>query len=149
VRGKKTGKELASRLRLNREAQINGAFDHVGADVATQALRSGQAGLASTAGGLAKARAQAQLQLMGNPEIEGMQMAQEYNQNDTNNTANLYSTMASRAANIDNSSYNPSSVAQNAGSALAAARGLASSSSAAGASWHWYCCWWPTGDCYS
>ena len=119
------GSDLASSLRLSREKAVNQGFDEVSRSIGTQALRSGASGGSALAASLAKQRAQAIAQTIGNPDIEGMQAAAEMNSGKRNELGNLYNVMASRASAAPVSSFNPTGTAVNASSALAAARGLA------------------------
>jgi hypothetical protein len=123
------GSDLASSLRLSREKAVNQGFDDVSRSIGTQALRSGASGGSALAASLAKQRAQAIAQTIGNPDIEGMQAAAEMNSNKRSELGNLYNVMASRASGAPVGSFSPTGTAVNASSALAAARGLAGQSS--------------------
>ena len=85
-------------LRLAREQAVSQGFDDVSNALSTQAIRSGSGGLAEIGNTLAKARAQAIAQTMGNPDLEGRQISQQMNTNSANDTANLYNQFATRAS---------------------------------------------------
>jgi hypothetical protein len=115
------GNDLAATLRGARAGAVNASFDSIGNDIATQSLRSGATG-AGAASQLAKARAQAMAQMMGNPELEGMQLADDINASRQGNAINNYSAMATRASNAQGFSPGTSSVAPTLNAALQSAR---------------------------
>lgn len=123
------GSDLASSLRLSRENAVNKGFDTVSASLGTQALRSGASGGAALAGALAKQRGQAIAQTMGNPDIEGMQLADSTNADRLNSTGNIYNMLASRASGGGDTTFNPTQVGSNLAQTLANARSLSSSAS--------------------
>lgn len=116
-----SGNQLASSLRSARTAAVNAQFDDVGNAMSTQALRSGANG-AGAMSQLARARAKAMAEGMGNPEIEGMQLADDVNASRLSNRINNYSAMATRASNADGFSPGTSSVAPTLAGALSNAR---------------------------
>ena len=126
--GKYDAGQLESSLRLARQGYVNNAFDDVASNVATQTLRSGATGAEAGQGRLAAARAKALAEVMGNPNIEGMQMADDMNGKSFGGLADRYNLMASRASNIGDAPFNPSGVASNSGQTLASARALAGNS---------------------
>lgn len=119
--GQRKEGNIAGLLRSSRERAVNQGFDEIGANVATQALRSGSDG-AGAAASLAKARAQAIAQTMGNPELEAMGITDDLNSNRTASTMNNYGAMAGRAANIGGFSP-PQSIAPTLNASLATSRG--------------------------
>ena len=119
---------IASSLRLARQGYVNDAFDDVASNVATQTLRSGATGAAAGQGRLAAARAKAMAEVMGNPDLEGMQEAERMNSGRMSDTVNRYNQFASRASNISDAAFNPSNVGSNSGQTLSAARALAGNS---------------------
>lgn len=98
--GKRNSSDIAGMLRTSRTNAVNQGFDEVGASVGTQALRSGSNG-AGAAAQLAAARARAIAQVMGTPELEGIQMADDLNANKDANKINNYGALASRATASD------------------------------------------------
>lgn len=123
------GSDLASSLRLGRENAVNKGFDAVSSSLGTQALRSGATGGAAIAAQLAKQRSQAIAGVMGNPDIEGMQLADQTNQGRLGTQSSLYALMAGRAAGAPNMQFNPVNNAANASGALGTALNSAASAS--------------------
>lgn len=124
---------IAAALRSSRRDAVNTAFDDVSSNFTTQALRSGVTGQAGAQSRVATARARALAQMMGTPEVEGMQIAQELNSGDLIDRANLLNTTSARASNIGNASFNPSTLNSALATAMSAQRGGAvNASSAAG-----------------
>lgn len=96
-KGNTTPGQIASSLRLSRNAAVDHAFDDTQTALTTQALRTGT-GVSGIGAGLAKSRAAALAQIMGNPELEGMQASRDFNATDLSNSINNYGTVANRAA---------------------------------------------------
>jgi hypothetical protein len=109
--GARKPEEIASLLRMSRTQAVNGAFDQVGTAAATQAQRSGATAAAGQQGRLAQARAQAMAQIMGTPEVEGIQAADDLQANKQGNGLNNYNLMAGRASSGAGFGYTPTSVA--------------------------------------
>lgn len=117
----------AGQLRLARERAVTQGLDDVSSALSTQAMRSGAGNLDQIAGALAKQRSKLIAQTMGSPELEGRQMAEQMNTEKLMNTANLYGLYAGRAANGANGPTNIPNIGTQTGTALAQARGAASS----------------------
>lgn len=118
--------DIASSLRLARERAVTQGFDDVSNTLATQALRSGAGGMDRLGTALARARAREIAATMGNPELEGRQIARQFNAEDLTNATNQYGLYAARASNPGTAPYNIPNVAGGANSALAGARASAS-----------------------
>lgn len=116
---------LASALSLARTEAVNNGFDSAQRGVNTQALRSGATGMAGAASALGRARSQTLAEARGNPEIEGLQMADQMNNNNLGAAADRYNMFATRGANIDNVAMNPSGVGSALSGALAGQKQLA------------------------
>jgi len=119
------GADLASSLRLSREKAVNDGFDTISNNLGTQALRSGITSGGALAGALAKQRSQTLAQTMGNPDLEGIQLADEINQSRTGNSFNLYNAMAGRAAGAPIQSFNPVGISQQLTNSLNTSRSAA------------------------
>jgi hypothetical protein len=91
--------DMANSLRLAREQAVSQGFDDVSNTLSLQAIRSGAGGLDRIGNALGRARAQAIAQTMGNPELEGRQLAEQFNQQRLGTNANLYNMFATRASN--------------------------------------------------
>lgn len=112
--------DLAGSLAYNRQRAVNAGFEPVASAITTQSLRSGSnSGIAL--GNLAKARAKAMEGALGNPTIEGIQMADSINSGKLNNLTSNYNTYANRAMG-NPASFNPTNIGAQASSGLAAAR---------------------------
>lgn len=125
------GSDLASSLRLSRQNAVNNGFDQVSNALTTQALRSGATGGTALLGALGKQRAQALAATMGNPDLEGMQLADDINNSRINTSFNLYNALAGRASGAPIQAFNPVSTANTASSSLANARSAAQQGAAA------------------
>lgn len=123
---------LAAALSLSRRDAVNNSFDSVGANLATQALRTG-GGIERIGGELGRARARAYSEVMGSPQIEAMQMAQDMNNADIGMASDLYGAMASRAANINDMTVAPPQVGQALAGAMSGARNVGVNAPIAGA----------------
>lgn len=88
--------DVASSLRLSRQGAINAGFDQTQTALNTQQLRTGT-GVGTAGAQLAKARANAIAQDMGNPDLEGLQLSKDLNATDLSNAINNYGTVANRA----------------------------------------------------
>lgn len=82
--------DIESSLRLSRERAVSQGFDDVSNTLSTQAMRSGAGNLDQIGGALARARAQAIAQQMGDPRTEAMAQAQQLNQARMGGNAQLY-----------------------------------------------------------
>jgi len=82
--------DIESSLRLSRERAVSQGFDDVSNTLSTQAMRSGSSNLNQIGSALARARAQAIAQQMGDPNTEAMGMAQQLNQARMGGNAQLY-----------------------------------------------------------
>lgn len=92
--------DVASSLRLAREGAVNAGFDQTQTALNTQQLRTGT-GVGTAGAQLARARADAIAQGMGNPDLEGLQLSKDLNATDTSNAINNYGTVANRAYSPD------------------------------------------------
>lgn len=123
---------IEAALRLARTQAVNQGFDQTRADLATQALRSGSAGMESMGGRLAKARAQALASTMGVPFVEGLQLERDLEAQGIGNNINNYAAMASRASGAPGFAFTPSNAGAQLTQALAQQRGASASSINAG-----------------
>lgn len=105
------GSYIASELANARRGAISEAQKEVSSSLGTGALRSGGAGLQGIGSALGAARAKALAELMGNPTLEGKQLADQTNSDKSGDLAKLYDLFASRGANIKDAPFNPSSAA--------------------------------------
>jgi hypothetical protein len=108
---------LASSLRLSRENAVNKGFDDIGSAVITQALRSGAKGGAIT-DALAKARSREIASTMGNPDLEGSQLADSMDASKLTSLSDVYQMFAGRASNNPQVSYNPTNIGASLSAAL-------------------------------
>lgn len=120
-----SGASIAAALRNGRTAAVNAAFDEMAGLMNKQALRSGITGATNAGAMLAKARANTIAQMMGNPELEGMQAAFELNNVDRNNTLSNYERFASRASGAPGFAAPQPNISANLTQALANQRGQA------------------------
>lgn len=95
-KGQQKGGDIASSLRLAREGAVNKGFDETQTALNTQQLRTGT-GVGTAGAGLAKARAAAIAQTVGNPDLEGLQAANDMNSSNVSDSINRYGTVANRA----------------------------------------------------
>ncbi len=122
MRGGYNGQDLGSILALNRTRAVNQGFDNVSSALTQQALRSGAAGGGALAGALAKQRSQAIASTMGNPQIEGMQLAESMNQSKMGSLYNNWQGANAMASGGGGGTFNPVPIATNASAAAAGAR---------------------------
>lgn len=124
-KGAQTGDEIASSLRLAREGAVNAGFDETQQGLTKLNLRTGIAPGGGGAASLAKARANAIAQTLGNPDLEGKQAASDMQATDLGNAINNYGTVANRAYATDG--YNPPnpSITPTLNASLAASRNAA------------------------
>ena len=117
--------QMESMLRLGRESAINKSFDDISSAAMTQSARSGVTSAGDMLGNLARQRAKARMEMMGNPAIEGIQMAESLNAGKRADAINNYSTIASRATNSGGYNFNPSTISSDLSGNLARSRAAA------------------------
>ncbi|MCA2510501.1 MAG: hypothetical protein IM561_08975 [Microcystis sp. M60BS1] len=116
--------DLANVLALSRTKNLNAGFRQATKNFNTNAVRSGMsAGAAADALATAgKDYADYADQTMGNPDLEGINAAEELNSNKRGSLIDAYSAMASRATGSPGYSYTPSGQSSSLSSSLAAMR---------------------------
>lgn len=114
--------DLASSMRLSRERAVNQGFDDISNAAITTALRSGAGGTGNILSALAKARSKQIAATMGEPDIEGLGLAQDMNIQDMASKLSGYNLMQGRASNAPQMTFNPIGLGQNLTSSLAASR---------------------------
>lgn len=128
-KGLAKGKDLASSLRLARTGAVNAGYDEAMSGLNTQSLRTG-VGTGGVAAALAKSRANQITQTMGNPDLEGMQAADDANAAKVSNSINNYGTVANRAFAMPGVSLPNPSIAPTLAASLAASRNGAAAGTA-------------------
>jgi hypothetical protein len=120
-KGEQKSGDLASSLRLSRQAAVNAGFDQTQTALNTQQLRTGT-GVGTAGADLARARADAIAQGMGNPDLEGLQVAKDMNSSDVSDAINRYGTVANRAYSTNGYTPPNPSITPALSTALAASR---------------------------
>jgi hypothetical protein len=108
--GKLDPTALASRMRLNREQQVNAGYDDAERAAQTLQLRTGSSAVGDALGRLARDRVRAQLEI-GDPETEALQLAEQVNSNRFNTIASRYTSMADRGSNFYDAAFGPAQYA--------------------------------------
>lgn len=127
-KGAQKSGDIASSLRLSRQAAVNAGFDQTQTALTTQGLRTGT-GVQNIGADLARARANTIASTMGNPDLEGTQAAGDMNATSLGNAINNYGTVANRAYSTDGYTPPNPNITPALTSALASARGGASGAS--------------------
>jgi hypothetical protein len=123
------GSDIASSLRRSRVEAANAGMRQATRAFNTNAVRTGM-GVGAYADALSEAgknNADYMAQTMGNPDLEGMNAAEELNSTKRGSLVDAYSAMASRATGSPGFQYSPNGMSSTLAQSLSSARGGAAS----------------------
>lgn len=103
--------QLASSMRLARTAAVNAGYDDTARAATTLGLRTGSASVGSALERLSRDRARAQIEGLGNPELEGLQLADEMNKTRLGQKVGLYDMYNTNANQVYDAPFAPSNAA--------------------------------------
>lgn len=106
--------QLAGSIRASRQAAINAGYDDAQATATKLGLRTGSSAVSDALAKLGRERAQAQIQGAGNPEIEGLQLADEMNRKRLGERVGLYDLYNTNANQVYDAAFQPSNAADKA-----------------------------------
>lgn len=99
--------QIAAQLRLNRRGAVNAGYDEAMKAAGTMSLRTGSAA-GDTFAALGRARANDIARSMGDPEIEGLSIAESVNAGRRNNTLGAYNLFDTKGRDFYDAGYGPS-----------------------------------------
>lgn len=106
--------QLASSIRLQRQQAINAGYDDAERAATKLSLRTGSSSVSDALARIGRDRARTQLEGMGNPEIEGLQLAEDMNKSRLGQKVGLYDMYNTNANNVYDANFVPSNAADKA-----------------------------------